>query len=64
MPKNPTADNTDETPENSRKREVTAAVTAAVVTVALGVVSTALIANVSEKIRNKIAPPQTTEDEK
>lgn len=51
----------------SRKREITAVVTAAAVTAVLGMAATGVIDKVARTVRDRIAPPktesETTEDE-
>lgn len=66
MFKNPTPqpEIDDETRETSRKREVTALIAMAVVTVGLGIVSGRAIEKAGKKVHDRIAPPKkTTEDE-
>lgn len=49
---------------NSRKREVTAVVTAGVVTCILGMAATGVIERISSAVKHRIAPePEKTEDE-
>lgn len=55
-------DSNDEVPTTSRKREITATVTAAGLTIALGLIANILIEKASARVKNKIAP-KTTEDE-
>lgn len=49
----------DEAPVNSKKREVTAAITSTTVTVLLGLASGAAINAIGARVRNVIAPQPT-----
>jgi phenylpyruvate tautomerase PptA (4-oxalocrotonate tautomerase family) len=47
-----------ETPKPSAKRQIAATVTSVTVTVALGVAANVLIAKISKKVHDKIAPEE------
>jgi hypothetical protein len=59
-----TAETVSEEPieEVSRKRKITAAVVATVVSVGLGLVATGAIDKVATTVKNKIAPPEKDDE--
>jgi len=55
----PTTPETAEDAPTSRKREVTATVTTAAVTVVLSIVANVLVGKVASRVHDTIAPPKT-----